>query len=106
VAALFTALLVGMFGPKHDAYARADFAPAHLESVHASMVAMRQGTEDAKTFEELEEELGKAHVQPIKQAMGLMRGYSAGLNDGLHDTYEEFQDTDPETADEEVPADD
>lgn len=106
IGGLATALLVGMFGPKHDAYARADFAPAHLESVHASMVAMRQGTEDAKTFEEMEQRLGEAHVQPINQAMSLIRGYTTGVNDGLHGTYEEFQDTDPDTADEEVTADD
>ncbi|WP_276260580.1 hypothetical protein [Haloglomus litoreum] len=106
VGALTTALLVGMFGPKHDAHARADFAPVHLESVHASMVAMRQGTEDAQTFEEMEQKLGEASVQPIKQAMSLMRGYSAGVNGEMHDVYEEFQDTEPETSDEEVPADD
>lgn len=106
VAAGSTALLASMAGPKHDAYARAEFAPAHLESVHASMVAMRQGTADAETFEDMERKLGEANVQPIKDAMRLMRGYSAGVNDEMHDIYDEFQDTEPATEDEEVPADD
>jgi hypothetical protein len=105
-SALSASLVVSMFGPKHDAYARADFAPAHLESVHSSMIAMRQGLEDAKTFESMEERLGKAQMQPVKTAMRLMESRSAGVNEELHDVYGEFQSTDPETDTEEVPSDD
>jgi hypothetical protein len=98
-------LAVSMLSPKRDAYARAEFAPAHLESVHTSMIAMRQGTEDAKTFEEMEQRLGEADVQPIKQAMSLMQAYSTGVNDEMHEVYEDYQDHEP-AASEEVSADD
>jgi hypothetical protein len=95
---------LSMLSPKRTAYARAEFAPAHVESVHTSMVAMRQGLEDAKTFEQMEQKLGEADVQPIKQAMNLMQAYSVGAGEELHDLYGEYQDTEPDA--EEVPADD
>jgi len=99
---------LSMLSPKRTAYARAEFAPAHVESVHTSMVAMRQGLEDAKTFEQMEQKLGEADVQPIKQAMSLMEAYSVGAGEELHDLYGDYQDQEPDPTpdDDEVPADD
>lgn len=66
-------------------------APTHMRSVLASVIMMKEGTEDAELFDQLVEQNAKQNLQPYKQAFGLMQSQAGAINEGLEDVYSDFQ---------------
>lgn len=88
VTAIVSAGVV-LLRPEHG-HARVNPAPAHMRSVFAMLIMLREGTTDAETFDEMQAAMTEAEIQPFKKAMELTKNHGEIVDEEMFDVFGEY----------------